>query len=128
MESEGASFSQHLDSLVKIISSGKLGKSMFGWAVPEAMSEHMQDFINSVLTYPADGEMLTFAHVDQMRELVEDEATRLNAEALISAPGRKITIKYHQFELSYPCQTLKVEFRVRLNAWLKQTHCGGDSL
>ena len=76
-QARGRDYSLYVETL-KYVVQDTLGKSMYMWALPRAMAQHMEKFINSQLVYP-EGRLFSKVDKDNIIEACQAEAERIGA-------------------------------------------------
>ena len=122
---ESDDYATYLDQLVEILERGLLFKSMFAWALPEAISSRMEKFINAQLVYPV-GRLLTLADIDALTDRCLEEATRIGAKEHLKKKDRSRELTFKTYKIMYPVGGIAKEVRIRVSVWLQNTNCGGD--
>ena len=69
-------FRHHIEDLTTAIASCSLGESMFTWALPKAIDEHMEWFIGETLQYPVD-RLLSADDILDFKRAIQVEGDRL---------------------------------------------------
>ena len=98
---------------------------MFAWALPEAISSHMEKHINAQLVYPV-GRLLTLDDIDALTDRCLQEATRIGAKEHLKKKDRSRELAFKSFKLMYPVGGIAKEVRIRVSVWLQNTNYGGD--
>ena len=124
-EVKGSKFRPYLQSLRLAKECSKLGKVMFGWALPCAYAEEVAHVVEQRCLWPAEG--MTVERVEQIIQECRQELAKIDADSVLGHKKRKIQVQYRVLEITAVVSSVSHEIRLRVIAWLK-SRCAGLGL